>query len=67
MTTFKVTLTFDGVTSKNPLAAAKLIAEWAKDGADKMTYDVEDEKNGLKFTVDLAEDDAAAVFLFKKS
>ena len=58
--TYKVTLTFEGVDAKNPLAAAKKIVEWLED-ANTMTYDVEDELTGNKFTVDLAEDDEDAV------
>jgi hypothetical protein len=62
--TFKVSLTFEGLDAKNPLEAAKKIVEWLKDendGAENMTFDVENETTGEKFTVDLAENDEDAV------
>lgn len=58
--TYKVTLTFEGVDAKNPLEATKKILKWLED-ANTMTYDVEDELTGNKFTVDLAEDEEDAV------
>lgn len=59
--TFKVTLTFDAIDAKNVLAAAKKIAKWCKEDADKFVFDVEDESTNEKFTVDLAEEDEDAV------
>ena len=58
---FKVTLTFDCIYAKNPLEAAKMIAEWCKESADEMTFDVINEETEEAFTVDLAEEDEDAV------
>lgn len=58
--TYTVTLTFECVDAKDPLAATKKIVEWLKN-ANRMIYDVEDELTGNKFTVDLSEDDEDAV------
>jgi len=57
---FKVSLTFEGITGKNPLEVAKTIAKWCED-ANTFTYDVVNEETGEKFTVDLSEEDADAV------
>jgi hypothetical protein len=57
---FKVSLTFEGITGKNPLEVAKTIAKWCKD-ADTFTYDVVNEETNEAFTVDLSEDDEDAV------
>jgi len=57
---FKVSLTFEGITGKNPLEVAKMIAKWCED-ANTFTYDVVNEETGEKFTVDLSEEDADAV------
>jgi hypothetical protein len=62
---FKVTLTFDGITAKNELEAAKKIAKWCKEDSDTFTYDVENEKTKIQFTVDLSEDDEDAVLPIK--
>lgn len=62
--TFKVSLTFEGVTAENPLEAAKQIVKWLQDqegGAENMTYDVINEVSKEAFTVDLAEEDEDAV------
>lgn len=59
--TYTVTLVFEGLDSKNPLAAAKKIAKWCKEGVDEMTFDVINEKTGEAFTVDLSEEDENAV------
>lgn len=59
--TYKVTLTFEGVDAKNPLEAAYIVQQWLEEDAKTMTYDVEDELTGNKFTVDLAEEDEDAV------
>jgi hypothetical protein len=66
---FKVSLTFDCVDAKNPLEAAKTVLSWIlntdKDkflgGAEKMCYDVINEKTNEAFTVDLDEEDEYAV------
>lgn len=59
---FKVTLTFDGVDGKNPLAVAKIVAKWLKEDADTFTYDIVSEDGTDKaWTVDLSEDDENAV------
>jgi hypothetical protein len=58
--TFKVSLTFDGITGKNPLEVAKKIAKWCED-ANTFTYDVVNEETGEAFTVDLLEEDEDAV------
>jgi len=57
---FKVSLTFEAITGKNPLEVAKMIAKWCED-ANTFTYDVVNEETGEKFTVDLSEEDADAV------
>lgn len=57
---FKVSLTFDGITGKNPLEVAKTIAKWCED-ANTFTYDVVNEETGEAFTVDLSEEDEDAV------
>jgi hypothetical protein len=67
--TFKVSLTFEGVDGKNPLAVAKEVVKWLKDeedGAENMTFDVVNEVTGEKFTVDLAEEDEDAVLPVKE-
>jgi hypothetical protein len=55
---FKVSLTFEGITGKNPLEVAKKIAFWCR---EDFVYDVVNEKTGEAFTVDLSEDDENAV------
>lgn len=60
MQTYSVSLTFTDIQADNPLEAAKTILKWLVD-AETMTYDVEDELTGNKFTVDLAEEDEDAV------
>ena len=57
---FKVSLTFEGITGNNPLEVAKTIAKWCND-ANTFTYDVVNEETGEAFTVDLSEDDEDAV------
>jgi hypothetical protein len=59
--TFEVSLTFTDISAKNPLEATKKILEWIKDDAEYMIYDVKDEINGSKYTVDLSEKDEDAV------
>jgi hypothetical protein len=64
MKSFKVSITFDGIEAENPLEAAKKIVEWLKDendGAENMIFDVMDEATEDAFTVDLADEDEAAV------
>jgi hypothetical protein len=55
---FKVSLTFEGITGKNPLEVAKKIAFWCR---EDFVYDVVNEETGEAFTVDLSEDDENAV------
>lgn len=59
--TFKVTLTFESIYAENPLQAAKMIAEWCRESANEMTFDVINEETEEAFTVDLAEEDEDAV------
>jgi hypothetical protein len=60
-TSFTVSLTFECVTKKTPLKAAKDIAKWCKESADTMIFDVINEQTKEKFTVDLSEEDENAV------
>ena len=61
--TFTVSVTFTDMTAKNALDAAKKACKWLLENndAENMIYDVEDENTGLKYTVDLSEDDEDAV------
>jgi hypothetical protein len=59
--TFEVTLTFTDIQAKNPLEATKKILKWIEEDASNMIYDVKNELNGEKFTVDLSENDEDAV------
>lgn len=63
MKTFTVSLTFECIDANNPLEAAKKALQWIKNGADNMIYDVLDEDNEDKFTVDLSESDEDAVLI----
>ncbi len=60
-----VVLRFDAVEAKNPLEAAKIIAEWCAEGARELAYDVTEESTGKQFSVDLSEEDADAVLEVK--
>ena len=65
--TFKVSVTFDEVDGENPLAVAKSIAEWLKEGATTMIYDVVNEVTNEQYSVDLSEDDEDAVLKIETS
>jgi hypothetical protein len=52
---FTVSLTFEGITSNNPLEAVKTAVKWINEGVNEMTFDVTDEITNEKFTVDLSE------------
>lgn len=58
---FTVSLTFEGVTSSDPLEAVKTVLKWLNEGVNEMTFDVTDEIMKNKFTVDLSEADEDAV------
>jgi len=63
---FEVILRFEAVDAKDPLAAAKKVLDWIEGndgmgGAAVMIYEVNNELNGNKFTVDLSENDDEAV------
>ena len=49
------------LNADSPLEASKKFAEWLRDDADGMVYDVIDEETKEKFTVDLSEEDENAV------
>lgn len=58
---YTIKLEFNGVESSTPLEAVKKVLEWIEEGANVMTYNVEDENSTEKFTVDLGEEDEDAV------
>ena len=63
---FTVSITFECVSAKNPLEAAKIVAKWlveddGQGNAFDMVYDVSDEITNEKFIVDLDADDDYAV------
>lgn len=61
--TYTVSVTFSDMVAKNPLDAAKTACRWLleNDDAENMIYDIQDEITGNKYTVDLSENDDAAV------
>jgi len=60
---FTVSVTFECMTAKDPLDAAKKAAKWLLDdcGAEFMIYDVVNEETKEEFTVDLSEEYGDAV------
>lgn len=54
--TFHVSVSFDSVSAKNELEAAKIVAGWLKKDANDFIYEVVDEETEKEFTVDLSEE-----------
>ena len=59
--TFDVSVRFTDIQAKNPLEAAKKIAQWLIEDSNEVVYDVIDEQTKKAFTVDLSCDDEDAV------
>jgi GTP cyclohydrolase III len=63
MQTYTVSVTFNCMSAKNPLDAAKKASQWLieNEDASKMVYEVMDEKTRFNYTVDLSEFEEDAV------
>lgn len=59
--TFDVSVRFTDIQAKNPLEAAKKIAQWLAEDSNEIVYDIVDEQTKKAYTVDLSCDDEDAV------